>query len=243
MTRVYIVAGGPGDPELVTLKGQRIIDSADIIFSSARFVSPEVFKNQKAGGKIYDNFAYSYDEKLQIIKEAVQAGKTTVFVTMGDPCLYGMIGGLGDRLEKAGIEYEIVPGVSAFNASAALIKRGMTGLGLSNTAVCTTLHDREDAEAYLTGSRPLGRAWLFLCRWRRWTSGSVLKRHYPMTRGGHCVQSDWPDQRLRKGLSSSRSKTWLNRKILPTAHPVWGVLSDRHMISIWKENSCRERKG
>jgi precorrin-4/cobalt-precorrin-4 C11-methyltransferase len=185
----------------VTLKGQRIIDSADIIFSSARFVSPEVFKNQKEGGKIYDNFAYSYDEKLQIIKEAVRTGKTTVFVTMGDPCLYGMIGGLGDRLEKAGIEYEIVPGVSAFNASAALIKRGMTGLGLSNTAICTTLHDREDAEAYFDRIAALGASMaLFMSVEALDRVVSVLKRHYPDDTAVAIVsKATWPDQKIAQG--------------------------------------------
>ena len=156
MAQVYIVAGGPGDPDLVTVKGRKIIENADIIFTSFRFFPTEMLAGKKADCTVLEHFDSTYDEKLEIIREGIRAGKTIAYVNMGDPCLYGMINGLTDRLEKAGIEYEIIPGVSAFNASCAILKKQMTGLGLPNTAVCGTHRDTPDAESYLKKIASLG---------------------------------------------------------------------------------------
>lgn len=149
MANVYIVAGGPGDPKLITLKGQMLIDSADLIFTSYKFLPKEMFGKIKSNCRVYDTFEYNYREKMQMVKRAVARDEKVVFANMGDSCLYGMIGGITDRLEKAEINYEIIPGVSSYNAASAIIKRGMTGLGITNTAICTTYKDKNHSQAYL----------------------------------------------------------------------------------------------
>ena len=149
MVNVYIIAGGPGDPELITVKGKKVIEKADVIFSSTRLFPDKMFAGKKADCTIFEQFGYSYEEKMEIVRGSVAKGKIVVFVTMGDPYLYGMTRGLKDRLDKAGIEYEMIPGVSAVNACCAIIKESMTGLGVANTAICTTYKDRPDAEEYL----------------------------------------------------------------------------------------------
>jgi precorrin-4/cobalt-precorrin-4 C11-methyltransferase len=156
MTQVYIVAGGPGDPELITVKGRGIINNADIIFTGRRFFSDAMFAGAKEDCEILEYFDTTYEEKMEIIQNGVRQGKTVAVINMGDSCLFGMINGLADRLEKAAIDFEVVPGVSAFNASCAILKKQMTGMGLSNTAVCTTIRDRPDAEAYLDRIAALG---------------------------------------------------------------------------------------
>lgn len=108
-----------------------------------------MFEDKKTKCQIYDTFQHSYEEKMDIIKEAVNKNEKIVFVTMGDPFIYGAIGGIIDRLEKANISFEIVPGVSAVNASSAILKRGMTGLGTSNTAICTSYKDVSNPIEYL----------------------------------------------------------------------------------------------
>jgi len=214
-TKVYIVAGGPGDSELITLKGQRIIDNADLIFYSTRFTQQEMFSNTKSCCKFYDNFAFSYDEKLQLVKEAVRKKQITVFVTMGDPCLYGMIGGLTDRLEKEKIYYEIIPGVSSVNASTALIKRGMTGLGLSNTAICTTLRDRQDAEEYFDRVAALGASLaIFMSVEILDKVIDILKKHYPMSTPVVVIsRATWEEQQIAQGNLLTISDLVLQQKI------------------------------
>jgi precorrin-4/cobalt-precorrin-4 C11-methyltransferase len=182
MANVYIVAGGPGDPELITLKGKKTIDKADIIFSSTRFFPDEMFSGKKAGCTVFDQFEYSYEEKIEIVCSSVAQGKVVAFVTMGDPYLYGMTRGLGDRLDKAGIEYEIIPGVSAVNACCSIIKRSMTGIGVANTAVCTTYRDRPDSEEYLKSVASLkSSVALFMSVDRLDFVCDIFKTHYPIS--------------------------------------------------------------
>jgi precorrin-4/cobalt-precorrin-4 C11-methyltransferase len=156
MNHVYIVAGGPGDPELITVKGRKIIENADIIFVSMRFFQAGMFAGIKKDCEVIESSNSSCEEKLKIVKDGVRQGKTIVFVNMGDPFLYGMIRGLADRLEKTGIDYEIVPGVSSLNASCAILKKQMTGFEIANTLICSTYRDRTDPETYLDQVASLG---------------------------------------------------------------------------------------
>lgn len=143
---VYIIAGGPGDPELITVKGQKIINKSDYIFQSSRFLSEKLFDNVDKSCKILDMFEYDYDDKLKLAKEAKENGKIISVVAMGDPALYGMVGGLIDRFEKNDIEFEIISGVNSAFASSAVLRRGFTGLGGTNTFICSSWKDTRDSK-------------------------------------------------------------------------------------------------
>ncbi len=201
MVNIYLIAGGPGDPELITLKGQRLIDSADFIFTSYKFLPKEMFGNVKSECKIYDTFEHNYEEKMDIIKSAVNLNKKLVFVNMGDPCLYGMVGGIIDRLEKLDIEYEIVPGVSAFNAASSIIKRGMTGLGISNTAICTTYKDKDNSTEYLEEIASLkASVALFMSVDKIARVCKVFRKHYPDDTPVVVVsKATWKEQKIARG--------------------------------------------
>lgn len=139
MKNIYIIAGGPGDAELITVKAKKIIDKSDYIFSSSKYINKDLYEDVKDSCQIFDSFSKDYDEKIDFVKNVVKEGKIISFVTMGDSFLYGMIGGLTDRLDKNNLDFEIIPGVSSLNASSAILKKGFTGLGTTNTLVCTTL--------------------------------------------------------------------------------------------------------
>lgn len=174
------MAGGPGDPELITVKGRKIIESADILFSSPRFFSDEMFIMQKESCSFYETFDTTYDEKMAIIRDGVARGLTIAFVGMGDPCLYGMIQGLADRLEQQRIEFEVIPGVSAFNSACAIVKKQMTGLGLPNTVICTTYRDKPDVEEYLDRIAALqASVALFMSVENLDSISAIFLRHYP----------------------------------------------------------------
>lgn len=123
MKNIYIIAGGPGDPELITVKSKNIINNSDFIFSSSKYIPEALFNNTKSSCVIFDTFSKNYDEKIELAKKAVNENKIISFVNMGDSFLYGMIGGLVDRLEKNHLDFEIIPGVSSLNASSAILKR------------------------------------------------------------------------------------------------------------------------
>ncbi|WP_089609838.1 cobalt-precorrin-4/precorrin-4 C(11)-methyltransferase [Dehalobacterium formicoaceticum] len=243
-TKVFIVAGGPGDAELMTLKGQRIIDSADRIFFSTRFTPQEMFSNTKSSCKFYDSFAYSYDEKLQLVKEAVSKKQITAFVTMGDPCLYGMIGGLTDRFENEQIDYEVIPGVSSFNAATALLKRGMTGLGLPNTAICTTLRDREDGEEYFNLVAALGASLaIFMSVELLDRVIHVLKKYYPMTTPVVVIcRATWPEQQIAQGNLLTISDLVSEQKITDGLILVGEFIDKEYDYVLEKEFTERKKK-
>ena len=201
MANVYIVAGGPGDPKLITLKGQILIDSADLIFTSYKFLPKEMFNKTKLNCKVYDTFEYNYEEKMEIIKEAVNRDEKVVFVNMGDPCLYGMIGGITDRLEKANIDYEIIPGVSAYNAATAIIKRGMTAMGVTNTAICTTYKDKENSQAYLEQIASLkASVALFMSVNKIGEICKIFMKHYPEDTPVVVIsKATWEEEKIQKG--------------------------------------------
>ena len=113
---VYFVGAGAGDPELLTVKGKRLIDHADVLIYAGSLVNPEVLADRKPESVVYDSAGMTLEEVLAVMKQAEQAGKTTVRVHTGDASIYGAIREQLDALDRMGIAHEVVPGVSSFLA-------------------------------------------------------------------------------------------------------------------------------
>lgn len=135
--KVFFVGAGPGDPELITLKGKRLLANADVIVYAGSLLNPAILKFSKQGGKLYDSAAMSLDEIIKTMVDAAKEGNTVVRLHDGDPSFYGAIKEQMDHLEKEGIEYEVVPGVSSLQAAAASLKRELTLPGVSQTVIIT----------------------------------------------------------------------------------------------------------
>ena len=121
--QVHIVGAGPGDVELITVKGKRLLETADIIIYAGSLVNPKLLQYAKQDAKIYDSASMTLDEVLQVIEAGVQTGKDVVRLHTGDPSIYGAIQEQMDALQKKGIAFEVVPGVSSFLATAAALKQ------------------------------------------------------------------------------------------------------------------------
>ena len=119
--KVYIVGGGPGDPELLTLKAKRIIESADVIIFADSLVPPEIVEFAKEGAIVVGSKEMNLDEIMDLQLKTVQEGKIVARVQSGDPAIYGAILEQMRILDREGIEFEIVPGVSAAFAAAAVL--------------------------------------------------------------------------------------------------------------------------
>ncbi|WP_338825567.1 Cobalt-precorrin-4 C(11)-methyltransferase [Moorella humiferrea] len=135
--KVYFVGAGPGDPELITVKGRRLLEEADVVIYAGSLVNPEILKYARPEARLYNSASLTLEEVLAIIREAVSEGKRVVRLHTGDPSLYGAIQEQMDALESLGIPYEIVPGVSSFAAAAAAVKREFTLPGVSQTVILT----------------------------------------------------------------------------------------------------------
>ncbi|SDF07888.1 precorrin-4 C(11)-methyltransferase [Sporolituus thermophilus] len=145
--KVYIVGAGPGDPELITVKGRRLLAEADVIIYAGSLVNPALLQDAKAGAQIHNSASMTLDEVIAVMEEAIATGKKVVRLHTGDPSIYGAIQEQMDALAAKGIEYEVVPGVSSFLAAAAALKQEYTLPEVSQTVIITRLEGRTPVPA------------------------------------------------------------------------------------------------
>jgi len=142
MTKIYFIGAGPGDPELITLKGKKIIDKADIIIYAGSLVNPQVLGGRKDNSTLYNSASMTLDEVVKVYSDAKDSNKIIARVHTGDPSIYGAIREQMDRCEDLKIDYEVIPGVSSFTAAASVLKKEFTLPGVSQTVICTRLEGR-----------------------------------------------------------------------------------------------------
>lgn len=134
---VHIVGAGPGDPELITVKGHKLLSAADVVIYAGSLVNPEILKICKPDAEIYNSAEMTLAEVINVIKKAESQGKITVRLHTGDPSIYGAIQEQMDELEEKNIDFDIVPGVSSFLAAAAALKKEYTLPGITQTVIIT----------------------------------------------------------------------------------------------------------
>ena len=139
---VHFVGAGPGDKELITVKGKRLLEEADVIIYAGSLVNPELLEYAKPQAKICNSASMTLEEVIEVMEKAEGEGKTTVRLHTGDPSVYGAHREQMDRLEERGISYDVVPGVSSFQAAAASMKKEYTLPGVSQTVILTRLEGR-----------------------------------------------------------------------------------------------------
>jgi precorrin-4/cobalt-precorrin-4 C11-methyltransferase len=135
--KVYFIGAGPGDPELLTLKGRRLLGEADLIIYADSLVHPGLQTFARPDAEVLGSSALTLEEVWERMHAACLAGKTVARVHSGDPSLYGALHEQLVRLEAAGIPYEIVPGVSSAFAAAAALRAELTVPGLAQTVIFT----------------------------------------------------------------------------------------------------------
>ena len=139
---VYFVGAGAGDPELLTLKGKRLIDHADTLIYAGSLVNPEVLAGRKPSSKVYDSAGMTLEEVMAVVEQSHQAGLAVVRLHTGDPCLYGAIREQMDWMDRQGIPYDICPGVSSFCGAASALGMEYTLPGVTQSVVITRMAGR-----------------------------------------------------------------------------------------------------
>jgi len=135
---VYFIGAGPGDPELMTIKGQRILQQCPIVLYAGSLVPREILASVEDKAElIVDTATTNLDEIMGYIRKAHAEDKDVARLHSGDPSLYGAIGEQIRRLEQEEIDYQIIPGVSAVAASAAYLGKELTLSGVSQTIIMT----------------------------------------------------------------------------------------------------------
>ena len=140
--QVYFVGAGPGDPDLITVKGRKLLEEADIVVYAGSLVNPAVLAVTPAGCEIHKSASMTLDEVIAVMKAGVEQGKKVVRLHTGDPSIYGAIQEQIDLLNKLEIRWQVVPGVSSFLAAAAALGQEYTLPGVSQTVIITRMEGR-----------------------------------------------------------------------------------------------------
>jgi precorrin-4/cobalt-precorrin-4 C11-methyltransferase len=133
--KIYFVGAGPGDPDLITVKGKRLLEEADLVIFAGSLVNPKLLQGLKA--ELLDSNGLSLEATTAKIIDALKASKKVVRLHSGDPSLYGAILEQMRPLEEAGVEVDVVPGVSSLFAASAALKTQLTLKGVSESLIIT----------------------------------------------------------------------------------------------------------
>jgi len=133
---VWFVGAGPGDPELITVKGRALLDRADVLLFAGSLVNPVLVASSQAPEKV-DSWGMHLDDMVSLMADRVSRGKTVVRLHSGDPALFGSIVEQVAELKKHSISVRIVPGVSSVFAAAAALGTEFTPRGVSETLIIT----------------------------------------------------------------------------------------------------------
>lgn len=145
---IYIVGAGPGDPDLITVKGLHILQTADVILYTDSLVNEELIAKAKPEAEIVKTAGMHLQEIVDIMVNSVREGKKVARIHTGDPAMYGAIMEQIAMLKKEGIGYEVIPGVSSVFASAAAIGAELTIPDLTQTVILTRAEGRTPVPEY-----------------------------------------------------------------------------------------------
>lgn len=247
---VYFVGAGAGDPELLTIKGKRLIDSADVVIYAGSLVNPAVLADVRKECKIYDSAGMTLEEVLSVMETAEKQGKVTVRVHTGDSSVYGAVREQLDALDRLGISHEVVPGVSSFLAAAAALQKEYTLPGVTQTVILTRMEGRTpvpEGERIEDLARHGASMVLFLSAGMTDQLAERLCTSYPVTTPVAVVyKASWPDQKIITGTLENIAEKVKSAGIHKTALVLVGdFLGDEYELSkLYDKNFTHEyRKG
>ncbi|ADV65869.1 precorrin-4 C(11)-methyltransferase [Deinococcus maricopensis] len=201
--KVAFVGAGPGAADLITLRGARLLAEARIVMYAGSLVPPAVLEHCHADAERIDTSKLNLDEQQAVYERAQAAGVNVVRLHSGDPAIYGATAEQMRRLEKLGIPYEVVPGVSSFTAAAATITAELTKPEVSQTIILTRVSGRaspvpeKEALARLAAHRAT--LCIFLSGPQLPSIVADLLGHYPPGTPIALVQrATWPDERVHR---------------------------------------------
>ena len=139
---IHFVGEGSGAPDLITIRGKKYLEEADVIIYAGSLVNPQLLDYAKEGCQIYNSAKMTLEEVLDVMYEAEEKGLTTVRLHTGDPCLYGAIREQMDVLDEKGISYDSCPGVSSFCGAASALDLEYTLPDVSQSVIITRMAGR-----------------------------------------------------------------------------------------------------
>ena len=209
---VHFIGAGPGAPDLITVRGLNLIREAGVILYAGSLVPEAVLAEAKPEARVVDTAPLALDEIITEIETADSIGHNIARVHSGDPSLYGAIGEQMRRLDGLGIDYDVTPGVSAYAAAAASMKRELTLAGVSQTIVLTRTAVRSSSMPDGEELETLGKSGATLAIHLSVNNLAKVVRELTPHYGEDCpvviaCRVSWPDEMIIEGrLSDIRDK-------------------------------------
>ena len=234
---VYFVGAGCGAPDLITVRGQSLLNRADVIIYAGSLVNPALLESARPECRIYNSAEMTLDEVIAVMQQAEDAGLMTVRLHTGDPCLYGAIREQMDALTKRGISYEIFPGVSSFCGAAAALKTEYTLPDVSQTVILTRMAGRtpvpEREQIRLLASHQTTMVIFLSTGMLPALSAELIAGGYPdSTPAAIVYKASWPDEKVCRCTVGTLAETAESNQIRKTALIVVGnCLGDDYALS------------
>ena len=235
--KVVFVGAGPGDPELITVKGLKYLQAADVVVYAGSLVNPELLRFAKPGAELVDSSRLTFEEIVGVLVGKAREGKLVVRLKSGDSHIYGALQEELDAVRSAGVEVEDVPGVSAFQAAAAAIMRELTLPGVSQTIIIARADVRSGSVPPREQLRELASHGATMAIY---TAVHVIDRVVQeLLEGGYqpdtpvvvVYKASWPDQKIVWGTLSDIAGKVRSERITRTAVILVGdVLTAREYL-------------
>lgn len=219
---VHFVGAGPGATDLITLRGKKLLEQADVIIYAGSLVNPQLLDGRKSGCQVYNSASMTLEEVISVMQESHKKHQDIVRLHTGDPSLYGAIREQMDELDRLGIAYDVTPGVSSFSGAAAALKAEYTLPNSSQTVIITRAEGRtpvpEKEKLSLLAAHGATMV-LFL------STGLLKKVQHELLLGGYApdtpaaivYKATWEDEKVFRCTVSTLEKTARENGIHQTA--------------------------
>ena len=219
---IYFVGAGSGAPDLITVRGARLLSEADVIVYAGSLVNPALLDYKKDGCEVYNSAKMTLEEVIAVMAPAAKAGKTVVRLHTGDPCVYGAHREQMDELDRRGIPYEVCPGVSSFCGAAAALKAEYTLPNVSQSVILTRMEGRtpvpekEQIEAFAAHGATMV---IFLSAGQlpRLSGRLIAGGYAPDTPAAIVYKATWPDEKVVRTTVADLAEAGAREGITKTA--------------------------
>jgi precorrin-4/cobalt-precorrin-4 C11-methyltransferase len=218
---VFFVGCGPGDPELITVKAKKLIQKADVVVYSGSLIPQPILKLCKKG-KLHDAAKLVREEIFDLLYQNAKKDKLVVRLHDGDPSIYGAIKEQIDNLEEKGIKSIVIPGVTAFLASAAALGMQLTLPGVTQTIIVTRAESRtkvpkREKISELAKHKATLIFYLSIQLISKLVTEAIAGGYKKSTPVAVVYRASWPDQKIIKGTLGDIAKKIKDEKITRTA--------------------------
>ncbi len=198
--KIYIVGVGPGDPDLLTVKADRLIRNADIVLYTDSLIPPEIVAIARPTASLIPTADKTLDEMLALMTASARLGLNVVRLHDGDPCLYGAIQEQMSGLLAAGLDFEVVPGVSAYQLAAARLRVELTMPEQVQTIILSRMSGRtivpDDQELSGLAAHRSSLCLYLSAKHIEHVESKLLLHYPPETPVAICFRLGWKDEKI-----------------------------------------------